>query len=74
MDVGDDQRTHVLDREFDLVTRGFVAAGRFRALEQSAIDQDGVVGIQLQPVTASGGAVDGAVVEDVQGLGTDVFL
>ena len=68
MDVGDDQRTHVVNREFDLVARGFVAAGGFGALEQAAIDQDRVVRIQLQPVAAAGGAVDGAVVEDVQGF------
>jgi hypothetical protein len=72
--MGDDQRAHIVDREFDLVARGFVASGGFRALEQAAVDQDGVVGIQLQPVTASGGAVDGAVVEDVQGLAALLLL
>jgi hypothetical protein len=45
---------------------GFVAAAGFCALEQTAIDQDGVVGVQLQAVTAAGGALDCAVVGDVQ--------
>jgi hypothetical protein len=72
--MGDDQRAHIVEREFDLVARGFVAAAGFRALEQAAVDQDGVVCIQLQPVAAPGGAIDGAVVEDVQGLSSLLYL
>jgi hypothetical protein len=65
--VGDDQGTHVLDRKLDFVARRLVVSAGFRALEEAAIDQDGVVGIDLKAVATAGGAVGGAVVEDVQG-------
>ena len=74
MDMGDDQRTHIVERKLDLVASGLVATRCFGALEQAAVDQDRVVGIQLQPVTAPGGAVDSAVVEDVQGRGHAVVV
>lgn len=64
--VGDHQGPHVIDGEVDPLAVRFIAATGLRTLEQATVDQDGVVRVQLQAMATSGGAGDGAVVEDAR--------
>ena len=64
MHMRDYQGTHVIDGEVDPLAVGFIAATGLRTLEKAAIDQDGVVRIQLQAMATARGAGDGAVMED----------
>jgi hypothetical protein len=62
--MGDDQRTHGADIEFDCVAIAAAAVTRFTALKQAAVDQQAAVVVDVQLVAAAGDAVTGAVVLD----------
>jgi hypothetical protein len=65
VDVGDDQGADVGDRKLDAVALQVAPAPGLLALEQPAVHQQGVIGIELQAVATAGHAARAAVVDDV---------
>lgn len=68
MDMGDDQGGDVVDREVDAVAFERVDLAVVGALEEAAVDQQGLVRGDLQAVAAAGDAGGAAVVVGSHGL------
>jgi len=61
MDMSDDQRAHVSDQKVNAMALQIAPIAGFLALEQTAIHQQRMVGVELQAVTTAGDAPRAAV-------------